>query len=63
MVAEDKSCPCTQSLRDLLRAAKPVNNLLRKIECAGCGKVVWVNSDTKYCFDCQDKVNAEPEKK
>ena len=40
-------------MRDLLMAAKPGSSLLRRIECAGCGKVVWVDRQTKYCFDCE----------
>jgi hypothetical protein len=44
-----------QGMRDLLMAAKPDSDLLKKIECAGCGKIVWVNRDTKYCFDCEGK--------
>jgi hypothetical protein len=50
-----KGCACTQGLQDLLRAASPKNDLLRKFTCAGCGKVFWTNSDSDYCFDCQAK--------
>ena len=49
-----KGCACTQGLRDLLRAAAK-NDLLRKVTCAGCGKVFWTNSDGEYCFDCAAK--------
>jgi hypothetical protein len=42
-------------MRDLLMAAKPDAGLLRKIVCAGCGETVWVNRETKYCFDCEAK--------
>ncbi|MFH0896922.1 MAG: hypothetical protein V1850_02590 [Candidatus Bathyarchaeota archaeon] len=39
--------------------AKPNDSLLKKIECVGCGKVVWVNYETKYCFDCGNKIKAQ----
>ncbi len=54
-----ESCPCRQGMRDLLIAAKPDNDLIRKIECANCGKTIWVNRETKYCFDCEAKANAQ----
>ncbi|MDQ1279075.1 MAG: hypothetical protein QG670_335 [Thermoproteota archaeon] len=50
-----KECACTQNLRDLLRAAAPKNNPLRKVTCINCGKIFWTNSDKDYCFNCQDK--------
>ncbi len=50
-----KECACTQNFKDLLRAASPKNDLLRKTTCLGCGKVFWTNSDKDYCFDCSDK--------
>jgi len=50
-----KGCACTQNLQDLLRAATQKNDLLRKVTCAGCGKVFWTNSDSDYCFDCAAK--------
>jgi len=46
-------------MRDLLMAAKSDNDLLRKIVCARCGKTVWVNRETKYCFDCEAKIQAQ----
>jgi len=54
-MTNDGSCPCTQGMRDLLMATKPDAGLLRKIVCAGCDKTVWVNRETKYCFDCEAK--------
>ena len=54
-MTRDPTCPCMQGMRDLLMAAKPDSDLLKKIECADCGKTVWVNLDTKYCFDCEGK--------
>lgn len=55
----DGLCPCVQGMRDLLMAAKSDNDLLRKIVCARCGKTVWVNRETKYCFDCEAKIQAQ----
>jgi hypothetical protein len=48
-----------QGFTDMMRAAAPKDDLLRKIVCAGCGRTVWVNRDTKYCFDCEAKVSKE----
>jgi len=48
-----------QNFTDMMRAAAPKNDLLRKIVCAGCGKTVWVNRETKYCFDCEARVGKE----
>lgn len=50
-----KGCACTQNLQDLLRAAAPKNDLIRKVTCESCGKVFWTNSKSNYCFDCQAK--------
>ena len=50
-----KGCACTQNLQDLLRAAAPKNDLLRKVTCVSCGKVFWTSSNNDYCFDCQLK--------
>jgi len=53
-----KGCACTQNFQDLLRAAAPKNDLLRKVTCSGCDKVFWTNSDSNYCFDCKAKENS-----
>ena len=58
-MTRDVTCPCTQGMRDILMAAKPDSDLLKRIECAGCGKVVWVNRETEYCFDCESKLARE----
>jgi hypothetical protein len=58
-MSEKKPCACMQSFTDMMRAAVPKNDLLRKIVCAGCGKTVWVNRETKYCFDCEAKTSKE----
>ena len=57
-MTDGEPCPCCQGIRDLVMAAKPDSDLLRKTECAGCGKTVWVNRETKYCFDCEARINA-----
>jgi len=55
-----KPCACTQNLIDLLRAGNVTkNDPLRKIVCARCGKVIWVDRETKYCFDCEFKANTQ----
>jgi uncharacterized protein with PIN domain len=48
-----KGCACTQNLQDLLRAAAPKKDLIRKATCPDCGKIFWTHSDNDYCFDCQ----------
>jgi hypothetical protein len=41
---------------DMMRASAPKNDPLRKIVCSGCGKTIWVNRETKYCFDCETRI-------
>ena len=50
-----KGCACTQGLRDLLRAYTAKKDSLKKVACAGCGKVFRTNFETEYCFDCNAK--------
>lgn len=57
-MSKDKSCACTQALHDLMMAAKPNKDNLKKIQCVKCGKTVWVNRETEYCFDCEPKDDA-----
>jgi len=52
-----ESCACTQKMIDLLRAGSSKKSSLKKIVCAGCGKVFWANFDRKYCFDCEQKAS------
>ena len=56
-MSEKKPCACLQNFSDMMRAAAPKNDPLRKIVCAGCGKAVWVDRETKYCFYCEAKVS------
>ena len=56
-----KPCACTQNIIDLLRAPVTKKDPLRQIMCAGCGKTIWVDRETKYCFDCEPKYEAKPE--
>ncbi|MEM2921420.1 MAG: hypothetical protein QXF26_03790 [Candidatus Bathyarchaeia archaeon] len=60
-MSDKKPCACMQNFTDLMRAATQKNDLLRKIVCSGCGKTVWVNRETKYCFDCETKLTKEAE--
>ena len=50
---EPKSCTCTQGLRDLMRAAPPKRDWLRKTACPACKKEYWTNRESDYCFDCE----------
>lgn len=50
---ETDSCACTQRLLDILRAAKPKKDLLKKVTCTKCGKAFWTNMDDSICFDCR----------
>lgn len=59
MTENKQPCACMQNMRDLLIAGKGETSLVKRIECAGCGKIVWVNRETKYCFDCENKVKAQ----
>jgi hypothetical protein len=43
----------------MMRASVPKNDPLRKIICAGCGKTIWVNRETKYCFDCETRMTKD----
>ena len=55
----DKPCACLQNFADMMRAAVPKNDPLKKIICAGCGKTFWTNSEREYCFDCEEKMKKE----
>jgi len=50
-----------QNFTDMMRAAAPKNDLLRKIVCASCGRTIWVSRETKYCFDCEAKLGRNVE--
>jgi len=51
--SEEKVCACVQAFRDMMRAAPPKKDWLRKTTCPRCKKEFWTNRDTDYCFDCE----------
>ena len=59
MTENKQPCACVQNMRDFLMAGKGETSLIKRIECESCGKIVWVNRETKYCFDCETKQKAQ----
>jgi hypothetical protein len=56
---EQKPCACTQGFLDLVRAAPPKRDWLRKTTCPACKKEYWTNRETDYCFDCESHRSTE----
>ena len=60
-MSNKEPCPCMQNFTDMMKAAAPKNDLLRKIVCSSCGRMLWVSRETKYCFDCEAKLGEKVE--